>query len=687
MLRNRADIVALLLVPLTFIIVFKVSGGIGLTWDEPTYIKQSQEIIKWAGEMKSLRFLHSPKATEQNLDGDKAGQNLQSPHDPKDKFKESIRKHWHFGPALNRLNPPFAQEVQAISIALLQNKLGKIRAGRIGTIILFSIAAALLFRLGIWAEGWVGGLAAYGFLLTMPRVMGHACLAATDSPAMAMGFIVAAVCLRYALTGRGAFLLAVIFAFTALTKVTAVFSIPALVIWAWLFKKKWLKGSIYLVVITPIAMVLFNPRWWLSPIEDIRAFITLSLMRRKFLPIPTYYLDTLYEFDLPWHHPPVMIISTLPLMTLIAAFIGIGILIKRKFKDEKILFFFLPLLAYMLSFELPNAPGHGGARLFMPVFPFIAGLAGIGVARLAGAIEPLLSKLPSIKIIDRKKAGAVLLGIFLIPPAVSLARIHPYELEYFSSVVGGVRGAHRLGFETTYWIDVLNSETLPEVNRVLPKDAEILHLYQSDVMEFLQSTGLLRKDIKTSTDNSRYHIQFARQGMFTDGDWLLYRYATPLYEKKLEGVRLMAVFETGSMSGDMKIRVEKYIASHPEDLRGYYDMGIILLSENPGLAVQYFRKALPLEKKIKRVRLNIGESLAAAGDFKGAETELKAVIALYPNTPKPYNALARAYIRFGKLNKAEQYFKLALEKRVNDTEAILGLSNIAKIRRQWSPIK
>jgi len=67
---------------------------------------------------------------------------------------------------------------------------------------------------------------------------------------------------------------------------------------------------------------------------------------------------------------------------------------------------------------------------------------------------------------------------------MGLVWTHPYQLSYYNAFVGGLTGAARLGFETTYWGDTLSRSMLVEVARRVPEGstlelAPVLHQFQA----------------------------------------------------------------------------------------------------------------------------------------------------------------------------------------------------------------
>jgi hypothetical protein len=95
-------------------------------------------------------------------------------------------------------------------------------------------------------------------------------------------------------------------------------------------------------------------------------------------------------------------------------------------------------LALFLALR-PNA--YDGLRHFLFVLPAIAVFAAVGVVSLIG----LLPKGP-----PRLIFGFVI-ALLMVTPLLSIVRMHPYQIAYFNSLVGGAEGATGR-YETEYWM-------------------------------------------------------------------------------------------------------------------------------------------------------------------------------------------------------------------------------------------
>ena len=140
--------------------------------------------------------------------------------------------------------------------------------------------------------------------------------------------------------------------------------------------------------------------------------------------------------------------------------------------------------------------------------------------------------------------GHHLLTIFLIsPPALHLANIHPYYLESFNTLVGGVRGAHRLGFETTYWYDTFSREVREHINQLPDFSGVVVIPGHVNYFKFLKDRGLIKRTLAFNTAVGDYLILIPRQGKFFDSVWQTYRHSNPVYTASFDGVPLVLIYK------------------------------------------------------------------------------------------------------------------------------------------------
>ncbi len=84
--------------------------------------------------------------------------------------------------------------------------------------------------------------------------------------------------------------------------------------------------------------------------------------------------------------------------------------------------------------------------------------------------------------------------LLLLPGMFGIIRLHPFELAYYNVLVGGPRGAQRLGFETIYFASTYGY-FLPELNRLPPNSKVWVMPNSYGVLYYYQQNGLLRPDL------------------------------------------------------------------------------------------------------------------------------------------------------------------------------------------------
>jgi hypothetical protein len=238
---------------------------------------------------------------------------------------------------------------------------------------------------------------------------------------------------------------------------------------------------------------LGNPAWWRETLPRLAHYYMLNTARRGSLPdIQILYFGQTYEYSLPWHNAWVLLAITVPVSVLAASLIGLAVGFGRIRRGDVLPLYLLVNLATGPVMRMLPTPAHDGVRLFLPTFAFLAIFAGWG----AGAVGAWLAR-------RRPRWGslihAAVVAAVVAPSSYALARIHPYELSYFNSLIGGPRGAWKAGFELSYWYDALTPGVLRDLNERLPEGATLAFANEMSapvmVLSDLQSLGDLRGDI------------------------------------------------------------------------------------------------------------------------------------------------------------------------------------------------
>jgi len=285
-----------------------------------------------------------------------------------------------------------------------------------------------------------------------------------------------------------------------------------------------------------IVWYVLNPLAWHGPIDYTLTLFSESLDRESVVPINTYYLGTQYGYQVPWHEAVVMFLVTTPIALLVLA--GLGILRGAVLREDRLsVLCVMQFLFFMGLMSLPSSPNHDGVRLFLPMYPFVALLAGIGFGW----------------IVDRIRAGlqarhaalgtAAVAMLFFLPPYVQAMRIAPFYLSYYNEAIGGLPGATARGMEVTYWYDSITPGFLDRLNEELPPGARLATFPTLDYFLELQQYGLLRDDIEIMFElPAPYYLQITRKALFEPLQWGLWDNVEPAMTVTHDGVVLTSLY-------------------------------------------------------------------------------------------------------------------------------------------------
>lgn len=171
------------------------------------------------------------------------------------------------------------------------------------------------------------------------------------------------------------------------------------------------------------------------------------------------------------YHLKSLLVTT-PIFHLLLLLVGIVFAIKKK--DQTlwyVLWWFFGTGIFFTAFSSPT----GGTRYIYTIYPSILLLIGYG---LKGCIP--------------KKLVAVLIVILSLYGLYTLTSIHPYYLDYYNGLVGGVENAAKNGYEVSWW-----GEGQKEAEEWLRAHAET----DSKVALFVTPKYIfprIRKDVKIS---------------------------------------------------------------------------------------------------------------------------------------------------------------------------------------------
>jgi 4-amino-4-deoxy-L-arabinose transferase-like glycosyltransferase len=520
--------IAFVLAAFTVALLVRTAPQMGLTWDEPTYIVAAETYPAWYGDLiRNPAYALSAEGTT--------------------RYWETSHEH-----------PPLSKIWSGFVWLVARHIFDDLTAHRLGNILIVGVLIALLYLMVARTYGYMAGLVAAFALLTMPRFFFHAHLAAIDVPVTAMIFaVIYTFWLSHDHTDlKWTLLLGFVWGLALATKINAFF-IPPLVLAAWTLvfqRQRYLFVRLVLMGIIGVGFFVLSWPWLYHHMsEHLTGYIGFMTTGR--LPVEQYYFGEMYTPP-PWHFPFVITILVIPFSILFLSTIGAAFLMRHR-EDRP--FGGLLLLGVFVSLVIFSS-GLGQVfdndRFMMPVFPYIAALAGIGFIRILRVAEQLAVR-RRIQLGSSALVAILIIGVFG-PHLVLAYDLYPHLLSYYSEAIGGAYGAKLLGLETTYWCETY-SEVLGYLNVSASRGA-VINAECQDVLIYYQLHGLLRPDLQIANGPNAYPafpnfrlnpstfeeadyvvIQNRQSGLYRSlRTWMQTR--KPVYEVKYRRLRLIDVY-------------------------------------------------------------------------------------------------------------------------------------------------
>jgi hypothetical protein len=523
-----------------FMLLAATASHYGLGYDEPVYMSRAQEASGWLSLVAS-----APGYAVSD---------------------EGIRGSWD---ARNEQQPGFLKLWGALATPVFATMLPALAALRVGTCLLVAAMCACMY---VWIAalwGRIEALAAVLALLTMPRVFAHSHLFALDAPVMATTFIT--LYLLY-LTARDrswtwAAAAGAVWGIALGCKVNAVFvpiiALPWLALCA---RDAMLPALVCGALLGPGLFTLTWPWLWHDAVARLADY---ARFHARHWQIGVTYFGRVYA-PAPWHYPAVMTLVTVPLATLGATVAGVWRVVRertqvgeatdlrerwadvrwRRRATAALLGWALAVNFLMNS--LPATPKYNGCRLFLPVFPLIAMLAGIGIGWGVRAAMAWLARTREDGQRLRRPVAFIALALVFALPLRATVETHPHQMSYYNALIGGLDGAERRGMEVTYWGETYLDAAL-WLNEHAPGGA-VVWIEPAGceaTMGVYRTLGLLRQDIRTVAGPDAFeHADFAvfqnKTTEFSDiaRGLLAERVATT--PVTLDGVPLLYIFDLRS---------------------------------------------------------------------------------------------------------------------------------------------
>ena len=519
MFQRYGTLISFVVAFTAFLCVVFTLGTYGHTWDEALYYQGSIACVKWLQKIFSsdcVQALTHPQLYWGTVfDG----------NDPLHPEVAPIPK------LISGLGSMFAFRAQDTMLCM-----------RLPIAVFFSLTVFLVTRYGI---RYYGSPMAGLFYLFMPRVFGHAHLAASETLSAFAAVLLFLFLVDFHIRNPWKFSvsLAALFALMFLTKITLViFTIPALV-WVYFHRKDiTARHYVFVIILTAGLSYALWPTFWSNPIGRFWDYLQFYASHQK---TTVFYLSQKWGYvfgrPAPWHYPFVLCVVTIPVMTLFFTLMGIVSVLRKRFADISaglcLVFAFLPILPTLL----PGAPKYDGERLFFCSFVFFAILAGGPGWQYV--LSWIRRKVPNKRIfvglIATVCGGISINGFFQI------CTDSPYQLDFYNCLAGGHKGARTKGFETTYWGQSFNVEVCDWMNRNLPNNASVYPLALENLaLLHMQDWGYLRSDFSIGEPKGqRYFILQVREGFLGQMEQKLFFSKCAVFEQKSgDGTVFLAIY-------------------------------------------------------------------------------------------------------------------------------------------------
>lgn len=428
------------------------------------------------------------------------------------------------------------------------------------------MASALAFALTVsmiagWSAkrfgnqcGWLSGLS----LILMPRVFGHAHLAALET-ILSLFFTAAALTWSDLLSSetvprRRSWLKAsVLLGLALLTKIQAWLLGPWLLMLL-IFQARSMKARFSAVLAGCFSIVVWFAGWpwlWYESRARIAEYFFRSVDR---VSLNVTYFGTRYpDNELPWHFIWVHFLTALPIVLFVCFCAGLIFLVNsQKFSGINQLKSFAVLIFCILGISSLPVARYDGDRLILMIYPLVAILTGYGAVRI-------------YEISGQRTLWRVTLPILFFISVINILK--PFPISYYNICTGGLRGAISLGLEPTWWADSVDANLLNKLEQELrPGESAALvptlHGGQaifSTPYDMLQSGRTLED--QSAWKNAGLIVVYRRTAYWPEGlaDWI--RETDPIVTRRRDGVWLSGLWPgpaRGNQNGQNRQKINDF---------------------------------------------------------------------------------------------------------------------------------
>jgi len=484
-----------------------------------------------------------------------------------------IDKYWSY----NHEHPSLIKSLFALSWLGLHQK-WKVFADasyafRLPGMILSGVAVWVTYLFGARVVGRRAGLVAAILLVLMPRVFFHAHLACFDIPVVAMWTLCIYVYHRSLERGGVGWALAagVVFGLTLETKhnawiLPAVFLSHAVFVVVSHGRKRWktplLRVLLSLGVMAVVGPLVFWVLWpWMWHDTPARLQEYLNFHFNHVYYNMEFLGKNYFEAPSPRGYMPLMLVGTVPTITLLLFGIGAGERGRRaigwckewlaKAPEQSAPLETYPYLLWVLALGaaispwfLTKTPIFGGTKHWMTAYPFLTLFAAYGLERVLAAVGGSMERFPKW---TSGMARALVVAVVLVGPLVITLHAHPFGLTSYVPLVGGTRGGASLGLNRQFWGYTTQNASEEFLAKHAPRTSSIfIHDTAWDSWARLVDEKRVRPDFRGVGAPHESHFAIVQHELHMNEVefqmWVAFQTRAPIHVVTHDGVPVVSIY-------------------------------------------------------------------------------------------------------------------------------------------------